>query len=325
MLVPKARGSSLTSQSSAEQPSGLDKASSHGPVVAVQRPTRSVFSRISAVAISMWSRRLRKSKVFGLKAQESQEAEKDALDDGTTWSWRRSKPCALCAWWTGHRRALGQCFALKNVFNGWIFASSVCFSLSSINLLNAFDHLDGAFIKLVSQVKLPAAALVSTFVLRKRYSLSQWLTMLIICCACACFTALAAEAAGEASRSAGCRGKRVMRYFFLHWDATTLWVLAGHFADIWMTAFMVVQLSSVSKYVAKCITMVVLFGINIWKGYCSCNLQQVLVAAIVILATLQFSSLGSERTRKERLEGSTAESRRKCSRVVEFRAGVPRA
>ncbi|CAK9068589.1 unnamed protein product [Durusdinium trenchii] len=286
---------------------------------------------------------------------------------------------ALCAWWTGHRRALGQCFALKNVFNGWIFASSVCFSLSSINLLNAFDHLDGAFIKLVSQVKLPAAALVSTFVLRKRYSLSQWLTMLIICCACACFTALAAEAAGEAvaGLSAGLGRVSIMvlcnvfatlfaerafknpdalpfivtmtnmrigevlfavaflvfghgssgllQDFFLHWDATTLWVLAGHFADIWMTAFMVVQLSSVSKYVAKCITMVVLFGINIWKGYCSCNLQQVLVAAIVILATLQFSSLGSERTRKERLEGSTAESRRKCSRVVEFRAGVPRA
>ncbi|CAJ1401454.1 unnamed protein product [Effrenium voratum] len=95
-------------------------------------------------------------------------------------------------------------------------------------------------------------------------------------------------------------GNHGFNRFFVHWDASTLWVLGTHVLDIWMTAFMVVKLSSVSKYLSKCMTMLVLFGIAVWNGRngrCTpASLPEALVALIIILSTLQFSALASERS-----------------------------
>ncbi|CAJ1437465.1 unnamed protein product, partial [Effrenium voratum] len=256
---------------------------------------------------------------------------------------------AAVAWWRSGMRGLRQCVAPQNVFNIWVAGASMFFSISSISLLKAFVHLDGAFIKLVGQVKLPLAAFCSMFVLGKRYSISQWLTMLIICCSCGCFTALRqgihnASGLPAVCAMVGCNvlatlfaerafkkrnalpfevtmtnmrvgevlvaffllflehGNHGFNRFFVHWDASTLWVLGTHVLDIWMTAFMVVKLSSVSKYLSKCMTMLVLFGIAVWNGRngrCTpASLPEALVALIIILSTLQFSALASERSKR---------------------------
>ncbi|CAL1157211.1 unnamed protein product [Cladocopium goreaui] len=259
---------------------------------------------------------------------------------------------AVWAWWSLGWRGLRECFAPKNVFNFWVVGASLCFSLSSIALLKAFVHLDAAFIKLVGQVKLPLAALVSTFLLRTRYSLSEWFSLLILFLACGAFkamtigggdahgfgpvcvlvmcnvfAALFAERAfkkspdrlpfvvimtnmriGEILFALGflfCEhGSHGFENFFINWDSSTMWVFGTHILDLWMTAFMVKELSSVSKYVSKCLTMVVLFAIALQRGHLAGRhrptIAETMVALIVILTTLQFATLRAERSQPRR-------------------------
>jgi len=85
-------------------------------------------------------------------------------------------------------RGLQQCFDARNVLR--LLPVSACFAASSLGLLLAFPHFDGAFIKLLGQAKLPLTALLSAAVLSRRYSLVQWQIILLIGVACTTFTAL---------------------------------------------------------------------------------------------------------------------------------------
>jgi len=243
-------------------------------------------------------------------------------------------------------REVQKCFALKNVFNPWTAAPSLFFAISSISMLEAFDSLDAASIKLVGQVKLPLAALAARFILKKEYSRSQWFTMLMICCACACFTALtigvgkvdgllnvstmvicnvfATLCAEKRFKESGLPFVVIMTNirigeiffaltincyqhglsgglmgFFSNWDISIIRVLVAHICDLWMTAFMVKKLSAVSKYVVKCVSMIVLFSIAVWRGTNGTRalptLPQALVAVLIILFTLQFAKLQREK------------------------------
>lgn len=86
------------------------------------------------------------------------------------------------------RRGLAECYDLRTILVLFPVAASFC--VSQFGLLKAFYYFDGAFIKLMGQVKLPLTALLSYFVLDRRYSGRQWLVMLSICICCCVFTLL---------------------------------------------------------------------------------------------------------------------------------------
>jgi len=228
---------------------------------------------------------------------------------------------------------------------------SACFSASSLGLLLAFPHFDGAFIKLLGQVKLPLTALLSAAVLGKRYSLVQWQTILIMGVACTSFTALrlggnielglgvpvvglaavlgwvvfnvlatlfAERAFKKASGLPFATIMTNMRIgelialtfmllvsepnfrlhdFFIGWDRSTCAVLVTFLGDAWLSALMVQQLSSVTKNVSKCCTLVALYSISLAMGKKPFVLTQALGAFIIVQATALFASVSLAQTR----------------------------
>jgi len=86
------------------------------------------------------------------------------------------------------RRGLAECYDLRTI--AVLFPVAASFCISQFGLLKAFYYFDGAFIKLLGQMKLPVTALLSYFVLNRRYSGRQWLVMLSICVCCFVFTLL---------------------------------------------------------------------------------------------------------------------------------------
>lgn len=93
---------------------------------------------------------------------------------------------------------------------------------------------------------------------------------------------------------------------FSGWDQTILLVVGSHVLDTWITALMVKRLSSVHKYVVKCFTMVVLFGVTWYRGKRSWTLAEVLVAVMIVLLTLQFAALSHEDKKKAAWRSDTA-------------------
>ncbi|CAE7795871.1 unnamed protein product [Symbiodinium sp. CCMP2456] len=93
---------------------------------------------------------------------------------------------------------------------------------------------------------------------------------------------------------------------FSGWDQTILLVVGSHVLDTWITALMVKRLSSVHKYVVKCFTMVVLFGITWYRGKRSWTLAEVLVAVMIVLLTLQFAALSHEDKKNAAWRSDTA-------------------
>ncbi|CAE7743737.1 unnamed protein product, partial [Symbiodinium pilosum] len=87
---------------------------------------------------------------------------------------------------------------------------------------------------------------------------------------------------------------------FSGWDITTVWVVGTHVLDTWITALMVKRLSSVHKYVVKCFTMVVLFGITWYRGKKHWTLAEALVAVMIVLLTWQFAALAHEENEKQK-------------------------
>lgn len=57
---------------------------------------------------------------------------------------------------------------------------SVAFSVSQILAIRALDALDVGSMKIISQVNLPATALLSSVVLSRHYSVGQWLAMMLV-------------------------------------------------------------------------------------------------------------------------------------------------
>jgi len=86
------------------------------------------------------------------------------------------------------RKGLAECYDLRTIAKLFPVAASFC--ISQFGLLKTFYYFDGAFIKLLGQLKLPLTALLSYFVLHQRYSGRQWLVMLSICICCSMFTLL---------------------------------------------------------------------------------------------------------------------------------------
>ncbi|CAE7404487.1 unnamed protein product [Symbiodinium natans] len=87
---------------------------------------------------------------------------------------------------------------------------------------------------------------------------------------------------------------------FSGWDNTTFLVVYTHVLDTWITALMVKRLSSVHKYVVKCFTMVLLFGITWYRGKRHWTMAEGLVAAMIVLLTLQFAALSHEESSTQR-------------------------
>jgi len=86
------------------------------------------------------------------------------------------------------RKGLAECYDLATIAKLFPVAASFC--ISQFGLLKTFQYFDGAFIKLLGQMKLPLTALLSYFVLGRRYSGRQWLIMSVICVSCCIFTLL---------------------------------------------------------------------------------------------------------------------------------------
>jgi len=97
---------------------------------------------------------------------------------------------------------LNECCGFRNVLR--MLHVSACFFVSGACLLQAFSSFDGAFIKLISQAKLPLTALLAVVLLGQKYTAAQWQVICLVCVACILFTALkigtvSARGAGHAA------------------------------------------------------------------------------------------------------------------------------
>eukprot|EP00929_Paragymnodinium_shiwhaense_P066740 TRINITY_DN33522_c0_g1_i1.p1 TRINITY_DN33522_c0_g1~~TRINITY_DN33522_c0_g1_i1.p1 ORF type:complete len:536 (-),score=87.88 TRINITY_DN33522_c0_g1_i1:182-1702(-) len=97
-------------------------------------------------------------------------------------------------------RGVRKCFHVPNAVR--LFPVAASFSISLLGLLLAFRYFDGAFIKLIGQMKLPLTALLSSLVLARRYSSLQWQVILLITLACTSFTALKLNGVGTYAEGA---------------------------------------------------------------------------------------------------------------------------
>lgn len=256
---------------------------------------------------------------------------------------------SVASWRQRGRSGLAECFNFWNVLR--VLPVSMCFSLASLGLLLAFPYLDGAFIKLLGQTKLPLTALLSAIVFGRRYTVVQWQIILMICVACTSFTALKigsipvghsvpilgltavfawvifnvlatlfAERAFKKSTSlpfitvmTNLRIGEIItitvmlatlpdwnvRDFFRGWDASTLAVLATLLGDAWLSAIMVKRLSSVTKNVSKCCTLVVLYSIALATGKQPLVLPQALAALLIVQTTLLFAVVSAESPKRQ--------------------------
>jgi len=127
-------------------------------------------------------------------------------------------------------RGLAECYDLRAI--AVLFPVSASFCISQFALLKTFHYFDGAFIKLLGQMKLPLTALLSYFVLDRRYSGRQWLVMLSICISCFMFTLL---------RVGGVQAL----------DAPGQWLDGLIFVFVWITANILASLFSERVYQAK--------------------------------------------------------------------------
>jgi len=85
-------------------------------------------------------------------------------------------------------RGVRDCVDVGNVLR--LLPVSASFGLSMLCMLMAFQSFDGAFIKLLGQMKLPLTAVFSAVLLGRRYTAVQWQLIFLICVACTSFTAL---------------------------------------------------------------------------------------------------------------------------------------
>ncbi|CAK0873134.1 unnamed protein product [Prorocentrum cordatum] len=220
---------------------------------------------------------------------------------------------------------------------------SASFAISLLGLLKSFPHFDGAFIKLVGQIKLPITAILSAIVLGRRYTLVQWQVIICICIACCSFTALRLDSR-IAVASVPCVGllwvftwvvfnalatlfaewafkqkdampfESIMTHlgvgkmltvvlsltldsrfqlgqFFGGWDWSTAAIVCTLVGDAWLSGLMVSRLSSVTKNVCKCCTVVVLYCVALATGRQSPVLSQVLGALMIVVLTATFATL----------------------------------
>lgn len=82
-------------------------------------------------------------------------------------------------------RGLKDCYNPVHILR--VLPVSACFAFAMFNQLSAFKYFDGPFIKLLGQMKLPFAALLSFFVFRRKYSGLQWQIILLMTVACMTF------------------------------------------------------------------------------------------------------------------------------------------
>lgn len=252
-------------------------------------------------------------------------------------------------------RAVRQCFAPLNVLR--LLHVSAFFSLSMVGMQKAFIHgLDGAFIKLLGQMKLPLTALFSRVMFGKKYSLLEWQIILMSCVTCCSYTlvsgdasapevsafhsqgllfimawvlgnvlgTLFAEQAYKAKRlpftvlmtnirigelvcmvfsltGTSFQGKFDLCNFFQGWDLWTLGVLVTMLGDTWLSGIMVKQLSSVTKHISKCSTLVVLYMFSLGGGK-PFSLVQAVAACMIIQTTSLFATSAIEKDRRKAAE-----------------------
>lgn len=88
---------------------------------------------------------------------------------------------------------------------------------------------------------------------------------------------------------------------FAGFDMTTWRLMALLLADSWMSALVVNRLSSVSKNVAKSLSIIALYTMSVATGTEVFSLPQAFIAMLVVQGSLLFSSVSDERL-KERLQ-----------------------
>eukprot|EP00931_Biecheleriopsis_adriatica_P068711 TRINITY_DN42621_c0_g1_i1.p1 TRINITY_DN42621_c0_g1~~TRINITY_DN42621_c0_g1_i1.p1 ORF type:complete len:415 (-),score=68.06 TRINITY_DN42621_c0_g1_i1:3-1217(-) len=241
------------------------------------------------------------------------------------------------------RRGLSECWKPRNVIS--LVPVSASFCIAKLFFLSAFPHFNGAFIKLLSQLKLPLTAFLSAIFLGRKYTMVQWQVIFAICSSCTCFLALKvgafelnslpvfgfscllisiffnvfasllAERAFKQTRHlsfsmvmvnmrigemlttvlmlAAVPGFRPT-HMFHNWDVSTVMILVALIADAWFSAMLVKRLSSVTKSVAKCSTLVALYGISLVNGKQPWVLAEALVALVVVQSTALFVTVSKQ-------------------------------
>mmetsp|Transcript_38676 Transcript_38676/g.70420 ORF Transcript_38676/g.70420 Transcript_38676/m.70420 type:complete len:452 (-) Transcript_38676:117-1472(-) len=87
--------------------------------------------------------------------------------------------------------------------------------------------------------------------------------------------------------------------FFAGWDRTTFCVLFTLLFDAWLSGAMVKTLSSVTKSVVKCASLVLLYIVGLSTGRQGFNTPQMLTGVTIVLQTLLFATLSPGMARRE--------------------------
>eukprot|EP00401_Gymnodinium_catenatum_P042600 CAMPEP_0117571856 /NCGR_PEP_ID=MMETSP0784-20121206/59999_1 /TAXON_ID=39447 /ORGANISM="" /LENGTH=423 /DNA_ID=CAMNT_0005370093 /DNA_START=172 /DNA_END=1444 /DNA_ORIENTATION=- len=257
------------------------------------------------------------------------------LCSAAVWSGLLGMAASFFGW---GRKGLVECLDPRGVL--MLLPVSASFCVATLGLLLAFRYFDGAFIKLLGQMKLPLSALLSWALLSRKYSPVQWLVIIAISASCAsftwlrmgCFSVDSVPIAGLfcvlvwilCNISASLFSERALKtrvsqpfpvvmtnialgqlfttfamllvtsgfeasHFFHGWDWTTLAVLATMVGDEWLSALMVKRLSTVSKVVTKCASLVVIYAIGVAKGTQPLALSQALAAMMIVQTTALFA------------------------------------
>mmetsp|Transcript_4454 Transcript_4454/g.9743 ORF Transcript_4454/g.9743 Transcript_4454/m.9743 type:complete len:437 (-) Transcript_4454:181-1491(-) len=90
-----------------------------------------------------------------------------------------------------------------------------------------------------------------------------------------------------------------LRSFFVGWDSTTVLVLFTLLFDAWLSGAMVKTLSSVTKSVVKCASLVLLYIVGLSTGRQGFNLPEMLTGVTIVLQTLLFATLSPALARRE--------------------------
>merc|ERR1719295_2111954 len=77
--------------------------------------------------------------------------------------------------------------------------------------------------------------------------------------------------------------------FFHGWDRWTIALVVVFFGDTWLSGLVVRSLSSVTKGIAKCGTLVSLYALKLFTGGLSFVLPQFLGAAMVVQSSAMFA------------------------------------
>lgn len=263
--------------------------------------------------------------------------------------------------WKGLRNA----FAPRRII-GLVPVASL-FSISTLAQLQALQYLSPVVVKVLYQLKLPLTMVLSTVMLKQRYSLLQIQALGVIFFAVNAFTSLHAASSGllvskaGASAAAGSvllglalvlfavclnvvgsliaerafrtnpdipvystvanlkAGEALVSFAlltllpnaplslqtfwqsplqtFAGFDMTTWRLMALLLADSWMSALVVNRLSSVSKNVAKSVSIIALYTLSVAAGTEAFSLPQAFIALLVVQGSLLFSSVSEARAK----------------------------